>query len=282
MELAVVSGKGGTGKTTIAFAIAELEKDLVRIDADVDAPNLYLYYKGREIKKEAFYGSELAVVDHSKCVECGKCTEVCQFGAIDNGQIDETKCEGCGGCLVICPQKAVKMVDNKTADAYLTEVPGGIISRAKMGIGEDGSGKLITHIRKMAEKYSDNKKLTIIDGSPGIGCPVIASITGVDNVLIITEPTLTGMDDFIRISDLCDHFEISPLVCINKSDLNERVTKKIKGYCEDKNIKIVGEIPYDEKVNESVNELKSIIEYKESKASIAIRKMWDETKKNII
>lgn len=279
MELAVVSGKGGTGKTTIAFAIAELEKDLIRIDADVDAPNLYLYYKGKDIKKEEFFGSEIAVVDQSKCIQCSKCTEVCQFGAIDNGHIDETKCEGCGGCFIICPQKAVKMVDNKTADAYLTEVPGGIISRAKMGIGEDGSGKLITHIRKMAEEYSTNSKLTIIDGSPGIGCPVIASITGVDNVLIITEPTLSGMEDFKRISDLCEHFKISPFVCINKYDLNEKVTKKIKDYCKEKNIKVVGEIPYDEKVNESVNELKSIIEYEDSKASMAIRKMWEEIKK---
>ena len=207
MELVVLSGKGGTGKTTIATALSELAKDVMRVDCDVEASNLYMYYKGKDLEKEDFCGGKIAVMDEDKCIKCGKCEEVCRFDAIKNFRIDPFACEGCGACVLVCPQDAIVLEDEKVADTFITETDKGIIARAEMGIGSDASGLLISFLREKAKKFSEDEKLTIIDGSPGIGCPVIASVTGSDAVLVVTEPTKSGLEDLKRVVTLCEHFQ---------------------------------------------------------------------------
>ncbi|MCM8710113.1 ATP-binding protein [Clostridium sp. SYSU_GA19001] len=274
MELVVLSGKGGTGKTTIATALSELAKDVIRIDCDVDAPNLYLFYKGRDIEKRDFIGGKKAFINKFICSKCRKCETVCKFHAIDNLTINAFVCEGCGTCALICPEKAIKLKDEKTADTFVTKLDKGIISRAEMEIGSDGSGKLITYLRKNAKRFSDKDKLTIIDGSPGIGCSVISSITGSDAVLAVTEPTKSGLEDLKRVVDLCEHFGIFTMVCINKYDINEDMSTEIEKFIKEKELVLVGKIPYDDIVMKSINELKPIIYYPDSKAYHAIRNMW--------
>ncbi len=281
MRLAVISGKGGTGKTTIATSIAELENGSVRIDADVEASNMYLYYNGKDMDKEYFSASQVAYVDLNLCTQCGICNETCKFDAIDLGKVKELKCEGCGACVIACPEEAITLIEEKTADIYRTEIPNGNIFRAEMGIGADGSGLLVSRLRKKAEKYGENT-LIILDGSPGIGCPVIASITGNHWVLIVTEPTKSGFDDFLRVCQLIEHFHIPAMVCINKYDINKEVTLKIEDYCKKNNIPLVGKIPFDEAIVQSINELKPIIYYENSKANQAIRDMWKKMKEDYL
>lgn len=281
MELTVISGKGGTGKTTIALALSELAKDTVKADCDVDAPNLYLFYDGRDIKKEYFYGEKKAVIDKKFCSGCKECEKVCRFDAIKDGIVNPFKCEGCGACTLVCPQKAVRLKEEKTADVYITQTEKGIISRAQMEVGSEGSGKLITQLRKNARKFADENTLIIIDGSPGIGCPVISSITASDAVLIVTEPTQSGLEDFMRVMDLCRHFGVLTLACINKYDINEKVAGEIEGFCRENDVYVIGKIPYDDTVMKSINELKPIVYYEDSKANNAIRKMWDNIQEHI-
>jgi len=283
LELVVLSGKGGTGKTTIAASLAELanDADVTRIDCDVDAPNFYMFYKGTDIEKRNFIGGKKAGINKLMCEKCGKCEIVCKFQAIENFKVNSFVCEGCGACTLVCPHNAIKLKDEKTADVFITKLDKGIISRAEMEIGSDGSGKLITHLRKNAKRFSDNEKLTIIDGSPGIGCPVIASITGSGAALVVTEPTKSGLEDLMRVVELCEHFRVFTMVCINKYDINEEVAREIENFVNDKALKLVGKIPYDDTVMKSINELKPITYYKESIAERAIEDMWGNIKKLI-
>lgn len=281
MELTVISGKGGTGKTTIALALSELAKDAVKADCDVDVPNLYLFYEGKDIKKEYFSGEKKAVIDKKFCIDCKECEKVCQFDAIKDGIVNPFKCEGCGACILVCPEKAIGLKEEKTADVYVTQTNKGIISRAQMEVGSEGSGKLITRLRSNARKFADENTLIIIDGSPGIGCPVISSITGSDAVLIVTEPTQSGLEDFVRIMELCRHFGVLTFACINKYDINYKVAEEIEGFCRENDVYVIGKIPYDDTVMKSINELKPIVYYEESKANLAIRQMWDNICKHI-
>lgn len=281
MELVVLSGKGGTGKTTIATSLAELSQDVIRIDCDVDAPNFYMFYKGNDIEKQEFIGGKKAFIDDSLCSKCGKCKDVCRFEAIDNFNINSFSCEGCGACILVCPQKAIKFKDERIADTYITKLDKGIISRAEMEIGSDGSGKLISYLRKNGRKFSNNEKLIICDGSPGIGCSVISSITASDAVLIVTEPTKSGLEDLMRVVALCEHFGIFTMVCINKFDINEDITNKIEEFIKEEKLVLVGRIPYDDTVMQSINDLKPIIDYEDSKAASAIKEMWENIRNRI-
>ncbi|HHU63612.1 MAG TPA: P-loop NTPase [Clostridiales bacterium] len=281
MELTVISGKGGTGKTTVALALSELAGNAIKADCDVDAPNLHLFYRGRDIKKEHFFGEKIAVVDKIFCTGCKECERVCRFDAINDGQVDKFKCEGCGACVLVCPEKAIRLKEVKTADVYITQTDKGIVSRAQMEVGSEGSGRLITLLRNNARKFADDDTLIIIDGSPGIGCSVISSITASDAVLIVTEPTQSGLEDLKRTMELCRHFGVPTFVCINKYDINAKVTREIEDYCKENNVYLVGRIPYDDTVMESINQLKSIIYYEDSKANKAIRQMWDNIREHI-
>jgi MinD superfamily P-loop ATPase containing an inserted ferredoxin domain len=278
LELVVLSGKGGTGKTTIVAALSELAKDVIKIDCDVDAPNLYMFYKGKDIEKDEFTGGKKALIDESLCSKCGICETICRFHAIENFTINSFICEGCGACTLVCPQNAIKLNEEKTADTFITELDNGIISRAEMKIGSDGSGKLITYLRKKGRSFNDNEKLTIVDGSPGIGCAVISSITGSDAVLVVTEPTKSGLEDLMRAVTLCEHFGVFTMVCVNKYDINEDVTREIEKFIHDKGLRLAGKIPYDDTIMKSINELKPITFYKDSIAEKAIENMWRNMK----
>ncbi|RII35513.1 (4Fe-4S)-binding protein [Clostridium chromiireducens] len=281
MELVVLSGKGGTGKTTIATSLAELAEDVIRIDCDVDAPNFYMFYEGKDIEKNQFIGGKKASIDETLCIKCGKCETVCRFDAIENFNINPFSCEGCGSCVLACPQKAINFEDEKIANAFITELDKGVISRAEMKIGSDGSGKLISYLRKNGKQFSTDEKLIISDGSPGIGCSVISSITGSDAVLVVTEPTKSGLEDLIRVVALCEHFGVFTMVCINKFDINEDMSTKIEEFIKKEGLVLAGKIPYDDTVMKSINELKPIIYYEDSKASSAIKEMWQNIKNYI-
>lgn len=274
MVISVLSGKGGTGKTTVVAALSELAKNVIKVDCDVDAPNLYLFYKGMDVEKKNFYGGKKAKINKSQCIECEICEEVCKFGAIKNCAIDPFSCEGCGACTLVCPQNAIKLVDEKTADTFITKTDKGIISRAMMGIGSDGSGKLVTDLRKNAKRFTENNSIVILDGSPGIGCSVIASITDTDIALIVTEPTKSGLDDLKRILELAEHFETQVMICVNKYDINPDMTSQIENFAREKNLFVVGKIPFDKLVMKSVNTLKPITEFVESPARKATLEMW--------
>ncbi|MBH1939427.1 ATP-binding protein [Mobilitalea sibirica] len=275
MELVILSGKGGTGKTTVVAALSELSGGAVRIDCDVDAPNLYLYYQGDDIDQDSFYGGLKAIIDEGRCIGCGVCEQICRFDAIRLPMIDGFSCEGCGACVLVCPQHAIRLVDEKTADTFITKTDTGIISRARMEIGSDGSGKLVTFLRKNSKQFEPDNSLTLIDGSPGIGCTVISSITGADAALIVTEPTQSGLSDLKRILELTKHFDLLTMVCINKYDINEEMSKKIEDFVREADIPMAGKIPFDKTVMVALNQLRPITKFNESPANKAIVRMWD-------
>lgn len=281
MKIVVLSGKGGTGKTTIAISLTELIEDVVPVDCDVDAANMYMYFKGSTIEEKPFLGNRVAFVDEELCTQCGVCDSYCKFDSIESGKVNHLTCEGCGVCKLVCPNDAIELKEIKSANLYVTDINRGVVISSKMEVGSEGSGLLISELKKLAKKHTTKKDITIIDGSPGIGCPVISSITGCDMALLVVEPTKSGLKDFLRINELCAHFQIPALVCINKYDLNEEISKEIEDYCKNNTIKIVGRIPFDTMVVDSINDLKPIVSYKDSIANKAIRELWGEIEKII-
>ncbi len=277
-QLAIVSGKGGTGKTTIAAAFASLAKNKVMVDCDVDAADLHLLLRPAILKREKYYGGRSPLVDLTKCTQCGLCTEVCRFNAIHNGTLDDVSCEGCGFCSHVCPEDAITMEEAFSGDWFVSDTPYGPFVHARLGIGEENSGKLVTVVRKQATEIAKerNLELILIDGPPGIGCPVTASITGVDLVLAVTEPTLSGIHDLGRILRLCEHFKIPSTVCINKFDINLENADRIVGYCERNGSRIIGKIPYEPKVVEALVNRKTVMEYPCNGVERIIEEMWKQ------
>jgi MinD superfamily P-loop ATPase len=273
-QLVIISGKGGTGKTTIAASFSWLAKNATIADCDVEAPNLHMLIKGRDVLEEDFIGARAATIDGGKCTQCGLCQAACRFDAIHDFTISELGCEGCGTCQVVCPDGAVTMKDQITGINFITECNDRVFSHARLEIGADGSGKLVTKVRKRALDHDKGDELVVIDGSPGIGCTVIASITGCDAALLVTEPTRSGLEDLIRALSTCDHFGIKSYVCINKYDLNACMCKEIEAYCTDRGYDIAGRIPYDGKVLEALKALKPVILYRDSPAAGAIGDMY--------
>jgi MinD superfamily P-loop ATPase len=275
-QLAIVSGKGGTGKTTIAAAFAALAKNKVMVDCDVDAADLHLLLQPKIVMQEKYFGGRSPRVDLERCTQCGLCTEICRFHAIDKGVVDPVSCEGCGFCSHICPESAIAMEEAFSGDWFISETLYGPFIHARLGIGEENSGKLVTVVRKKAVEIAKEKNLDIIliDGPPGIGCPVTASLTGVNLVLAITEPTLSGIHDLERILKLSDHFKIPSVVCINKYDINLENTYQIVSYCEKNGSKIIGEIPYESKVVEALVNRKTVMDYPCNEVQEIVYQMW--------
>lgn len=279
-QIAIISGKGGTGKTTIAAAFASLAKSKVLADCDVDAADLYLILKPEIKEKQAFKSSKVAQIDKGKCIECGQCLEACRFDAISRDYVvDPISCEGCGVCYRICPADAVKFEEKLSGYCFISDTRTGPMVHARMEIAEENSGKLVTLVRKRAREIAKENKLDniLIDGPPGIGCPVIAALTGVSLTLIVTEPTLSGIHDLERVIDLTKHFKIKTLVCINKYDINLENVQKIEEICGKRQIMVVGKIPYDTEVNKAMRMEKTIIEYN-AKSNLAqeIIKIWNK------
>lgn len=276
-ELTVISGKGGTGKTSITAAFASLTNDAVIADCDVDAADLHLILKPVVKKTIGFHGLSLASIDTNRCTKCGRCKKYCKFDAIDTGfRVIRDKCEGCGVCELVCPEDAVTFTDRYSGLVYISNTRFGPMAHAVLKTAEEASGKLITLVRENAKSLSleKQKNLIIIDGPPGIGCPVISSITGVDLVLIVTEPTVSAIHDLKRILAVANHFKIEAMVCINKYSINPEKTEEIINFCKQENISVVGRVPYDNIVTEAMIQEKNVIEIEDNPVSDAIKKMW--------
>jgi MinD superfamily P-loop ATPase len=277
-QIAVISGKGGTGKTTITASFAALAHDVVIADCDVDAATLHLLLHPQIMETQEFRGSKLAVIDGTKCVECGLCREACRFDAISNDlKIDPFLCEGCGVCVAVCPQTAASLEERICGHAFISKTKYGTMSHARLNPGEANSGKLVTLVRHNARQIAEKekRKLILIDGPPGIGCPVIASVSGVNVGLVVTEPTMSGIHDFKRALQLLNHFHVLPFVCINMYDINKRNTETIVRYCDKNQVEVAGKIPFDPLVTEAMVAGKTIVEYRpESSVSREIETIW--------
>lgn len=277
-QLLILSGKGGTGKTTIASSFIELSKAKAYADCDVEAPNLHLLSNLKNKESKPYYGMGKAFINQDKCINCGLCKDSCRFDAIDyNGvyKVNIFKCEGCSVCEYVCPENAIVM--NKNIDGETTIFRDkSIFSTAELNMGSGNSGKLVMQVKENLKDNITDQELAIIDGSPGIGCPVIASLSGVDMVLIVTEPSVSGMSDMVRIIKTAEHFRVKIAVCINKYDTNVTQNQKIENYLKGRNIAIVGKIIYDKNINKLLNQGKLAISVN-SKASEQIKSTYYNT-----
>jgi MinD superfamily P-loop ATPase len=276
-QVTVLSGKGGTGKTTVTASLAALASKPVIADCDVDAPDLHMLLHPKTVETQEFKGSKLAEIDPSKCIQCGMCQEICRFDAIEDLQVSPMRCEGCGSCLLICPENAIILKERISGQAFLSKTKYGWLSHALLFPGEANSGRLVTLVRHKARQIADKESLNLIliDGPPGIGCPVIASLSGVDIGIVVTEPTVSGIHDMKRALTLITHFNALPLVCINKHDINEKNAQKIERSCRKQNIEVVGKIPFDPIVTEAMVSERPVVEYSpKNVVSQEIGEMW--------
>jgi MinD superfamily P-loop ATPase len=282
MEIAIISGKGGTGKSSISAAFATLNEKVVIADCDVDASNLYLLFNPLQEEQEIYVSGHKAVIDYSQCTNCQVCNDYCRFDAIitidGKVTISDISCDGCFLCSRICPENAISMVPNNKSRLYSGNFRNGKIVYGRLAPGEENSGRLVNIVREKA-KYvleEDEFEHIILDGPPGIGCPVISTITGVDKVIIVTEPTISGLSDMKRAIEIVNKFNIKPSVIINKCDLNSSMTTEIRNWCSKNSIYIAGILPFDSEVVEAMVQGKSITEYNvNNNISKKIREIWN-------
>jgi MinD superfamily P-loop ATPase len=276
-QIAIVSGKGGTGKTMLTASFAALSKNAVFADCDVDAADLHILLEPKIVERGEFKGNKVALINKEKCISCGACISVCRFDAIsEDFVIDPLSCEGCGVCYHICAQNAIIMEDKISGEWFVSETKYGPFVHAKLGVAEENSGKLVSVVRQNAKLIAEkeNRDLIIIDGPPGIGCPVISSITGTDIVLVVTEPTLSGIHDMQRVIELAQHFKLKVFVVINKYDLNTGMTFEIENYSQKNKIPLAGKIVYDSIVTEAIANKKIVVEYTNAEVAQQIENIW--------
>lgn len=279
-QLLVISGKGGTGKTILTACFAVLADRKVMVDCDVDAADLHLLLHPVNREYHEFKSSQVAYIDPARCSQCGLCIDLCRFEAIGADFIvNPVSCEGCGLCSRICPVKAVTMKDRASGEWFVSDTKYGPFVHARLGIAESNSGKLVTLIRQAAKEIAERDSLNyvIIDGPPGIGCPVIASLAGVDMALVVTEPTVAGIHDLSRIIDLTRHFQIPAGVVINKFDLNRYKSGEIERLCGSNGIKILGKIPFSAEVPRSLVKRVPFLEFSRDIVADQIVSIWDRT-----
>lgn len=281
MHLLIVSGKGGTGKTTLAAALAQLSGSEMVIDCDVEASNLHLLLAENDLQRQQFSGAKIAKEQANDCRRCGLCTDYCRFGAIHDGQVDSNLCEGCGVCVYVCPENHLVLTDMVTGTCVLSQTSNGLMSRAEMEPGAEGSGKLVTEIRRQGRLAVPNAQLTLLDGPPGLGCAVIASMTGCQLALVVAEASLAGLSDARRILALLNQMEVEALLCINRYDINLEASLEIEQLCDQQQIPLVGKIPHDPMVRRAQRHNQSVLEYPTSPAAQAIFALWKELRSRI-
>jgi len=275
-ELVILSGKGGTGKTSVVGSFAAIAQKKVMADCDVDAADLHLILSPSSQEENEFRSGQVAVIDEDKCIQCGLCQDVCRFDAISDFKVDPISCEGCGFCSHVCPVEAITMNECKAGEWFISTTKYGPLVNARLGIAQENSGKLVALVRQHAKEIAEQGKLDYIisDGPPGIGCAVISSLSGADLALLITEPTLSGIHDLERVLDVCHHFGIPALVCINKFDLNEDNTRQIENYCLKLGVEVAAKIPFDTIVTEALVHRQPVVEYDDGKVSQEINNLW--------
>jgi MinD superfamily P-loop ATPase len=277
-ELVVISGKGGTGKTSLVGALAAVAQNKVLCDADVDAADLHLLLAPNIVQRHDFVSGRKAVIQADRCIECGECVKWCRFEAIDEHLVvNEFLCEGCGVCYYFCPAGAIDFIENHCGEWFVSETRFGPLIHARLGIAEENSGKLVSLVRKEARRLAEERNLQWIltDGPPGIGCPVIASIGGASAVLIVSEPTVSGIHDLARAAELAAHFGIPAFACVNKADLFWDAAREIEENCARKGIPFLGHIPFDPVVTRAQVDGLTVVEYDKNPVADAVRRFWE-------
>ena len=285
-EIVIISGKGGTGKTSITASFAVLgDKDIVVADCDVDAADMHLLMQPDWQFSENFHSGVAAEIDQEKCIKCGKCSDVCRFDAIpiiDKKYIvSNLNCEGCGYCYHVCPRDAISMIEQNVGKWYISNTKAdNQMVHARLKSGADNSGKLVAKVKKEAKQLAkeNNKSFIIVDGSPGIGCPVVSSLSGADFVVLVTEPSVSGLHDLKRVHELVKKFKIPAGCIINKADINEQVTIKIMEFLKQENIMHLANLPYDETFTKAMTVGKTIIEYADNSLKESIIGSWNRLK----
>lgn len=285
-ELIIISGKGGTGKTSLAAAFASLAAKKVLCDADVDAADLHLILDPKVKKQSDFKSGFTADIDTERCTECGLCRELCRWNAINaEFEVNPIECEGCGVCVYFCPEKAINFPENTCGQWFISDTRFGPLVHARLGIAEENSGKLVTLVRQESKRFADENNLDLIltDGPPGVGCPVIASIGGASAVLIVAEPTLSGIHDMERVVQLANYFKVPAMVCVNKFDLNLDLTRDIENFAKNEGLSCVGRISFDPIFIKAMVHGQTVFEYNsESNAGKAVKEIWKNLSKKIV
>jgi MinD superfamily P-loop ATPase len=282
-ELVVISGKGGTGKTSVVASFAALADDAVVADCDVDAADLHLVLDPKVEKRWTFSGGFEAEIDPQACAACALCTEHCRFDAIvpagDFLQVDPVSCEGCGVCTDVCPNGAARMIPSTNGEWFVSGTRHGPMVHAQLGIAQENSGKLVSLVRREARALASRSErhLLISDGSPGIGCPVIASTTGAQLVLVVTEPTLSGMHDMERVAQMTRHFGVKTAVCVNKADINPQLADELEKQATQMDLPVLGRVRYDPAVTWAQVQGKAVVEGGDGAAEADIRALWKRT-----
>jgi len=289
-EIVIISGKGGTGKTSITASFAVLGgNNVVVADCDVDAADMHLLMQPDFDFSEDFYSGELATIDTNSCIRCNKCAQVCRFGAISirNMQyvIDPLSCEGCGYCARVCPTEAITNKNRLAGKWYISNIKtGSIMVHARLGIGADNSGKLVAKVKNEAREiaFEERKDIILIDGSPGVGCPVVSSLSGANFVVLVTEPSVSGLHDLKRVYELVKKFNIQAGCIINKSDVNAEKRDEIVGFLAEENIVHLADLPYDENFTRAMTQGQSIIEYDQNSIKPLLTATWERIKQLVI
>ncbi|MFC1905202.1 ATP-binding protein [Chloroflexota bacterium] len=277
-EIVILSGKGGTGKTSIVGSFAALAIKKVLADCDVDAADLHLLLSPSRKQESEFWSGRVAYVDKDKCTQCGLCQDICRFHAITDFRVDPVSCEGCGFCSHICPVEAIAMKENLSGHWFASDTRYGPLVHARLGIAQENSGKLVAVVRQHAKRIAEEQGLGCIisDGPPGIGCPAISSLSGANLALLVTEPTLSGMHDLERVLGVCRHFGVPALVCVNKYDVNEYNTRQIENHCLTQGIEVASKIPFDNIVTEALVRGLPVVEYSDGEVSHEIGALWQK------
>jgi len=275
-EIVVLSGKGGTGKTSIVGSFAALAQSKILADCDVDAADLHLLLNPSIKEENEFWSGQVAIIDEVKCTQCGLCQEVCRFNAIEDFRVNPVPCEGCGFCSHICPVEAITMKESLSGHWYISDTKYGSLVHARLGIAQENSGKLVALVRQKAKLLAQEQGFDYIisDGPPGIGCPVISSLSGANMALLVTEPTLSGRHDLERVLGVCHHFGVTALVCVNKYDINEDNTRQIESYCLSQGVEVASKIPFDNVVTEAMVHGLPVIEYSQGLVAQGIELLW--------